>query len=398
MRRSLFACCTLVILAACGDDEEYSPPRPLTADEKALVQASNAFGYDFFAQVVSDTAEENVFVSPLSVSMALGMTYNGARGETATGMATALALGDMDLAAANASSRSLIELLTTMDAEVVLEIANSIWYQRGLTVLAEFVDACVTYFDATVSAFDSVDGAAAINNWVNEKTHGKIKTIVDGIDAAATMYLINAVYFKGDWTTQFDKDNTHADTFHGASGDVSIDMMSTASDQKIAYMNNDRFQAARLPYGHQNFAMTILLPRDGTTVDDVVASLDETSWAETQAAMSKQEIPLYMPRFELTYEADLKQALTALGMQEAFVPGTADFSGINGALDLYIDRVKHKTYIKVNEVGTEAAAVTSVEMRVTGIAETMRIDRPFVVVIHDTHSQALLFMGRILDL
>jgi serpin B len=398
MKLNIVSILMVMALFGCGDG--YQPPRALSAQEQALVTSSNTFGFDFFGQVVSEAPDDNVFVSPLSVSMALGMTYNGARNDTAAGMATALAYGDMDRAQVNDSYGSLIDLLTGMDPDVTLEIANAVWYRQGLDVLAGFVSACEQYFDAVVRAldFDDPGSVDAINSWVSEKTHGKIDSIVDGLDSLTMMLLVNAVYFKGDWTTQFEKDSTYDWTFHGAGGDSQVKMMMSPDDMEMAYTVTDAYQAARLPYGHEHFAMTILLPREGTTVDDLVASLNAASWSEMQDAMGEREIPLHLPRFELDYETTLNDTLSALGMEEAFDPDLADFSGIS-SLALFITEVRHKTYVKVNEEGTEAAAVTSVEMGVTAMPpEEMRVDRPFVFIIHDTHSQSMLFMGRILDL
>ncbi len=383
-------------LAGCGDD--FEPPRALTPQEQALVQASNAFGFDFFAEVLAQQPDENVFVSPLSVSMALGMTYNGARGTTAEGMAGALAYGDLTLAEVNQSYRSLIDLLTGMDPTVTLEIANSIWYRQGLPVLQAFTDACKRFFSAAVTALDFNDPGAAdtINAWVKKATHDKIDEIVDGIDALSMMFLVNAVYFKGDWATQFDADETTSGTFHGRHADASVSMMHLKTE--VDYLDTETFQLVHLPYGHGLFGMTVILPHQGESVETVAATLGGAAFTDWLSRTGSVELDVYLPRFELEYEATLNDVLIALGMDQAFDANAADFGGMVEAVALYISEVKHKSYVKVNEQGTEAAAVTSVEMRVGAIMDELRVDRPFLFAIHDQHSQSMIFMGRVLDL
>ena len=388
-------------LAACGGTA-WQDPRQITENEHQVVAASNDFGLDFFREVVAQSDGGNVFVSPLSVSMALGMTLNGARGSTEQGMLAALRLEGLDRQQINQSYLDLIELLTTMDPQVTLEIANSIWYRQGLEVLQEFIDTNVTFFGAVVQALDFSDGGAAdiINAWVAEKTHDLITEIVEKpIDPMLVMFLINAVYFKGDWSSQFDKSDTHADTFHAPQGDETVQMMVQKSDFRIVETTD--LSAIELPYGHGLFRMTILLPHADVNVDDVVASLTPEQWEQLQAQFAgagEREFTVYLPRFELKWETVLNDVLSALGMAEAFDPNRADFSGIVAAGGLFISRVRHKTYVRVDEEGTEAAAVTSVEVGATSAQpDIFRVDRPFVFVIHDNHSGALLFAGKIVS-
>ena len=398
--RIALTCCLLVagLAVGCGKDEEKHEVRALTAQEQALVQSSNAFGFSFFNEVLAQSDGGNAFVSPLSVSMALGMTYNGARNGTEVGMRHALAYGEMSTDEINQSYASLIDLLTTMDPKVTMEIANSIWYRQGLNVLAEFVATVQTYFDAVVTALDFGDAGAAgtINAWVSDKTHDKIPSIVDGpIDPDTVMFLINAIYFKGSWTQRFEADATVDATFHAPAGDKSVKMMHL--DKEVPYLSTEDFQAVDLTYGDGLFGMTVILPEDGRDIDAVAAELTEASWSTWMAGLNKREIMVGLPRFELEYDSLLNDVLVALGMQDAF-SGAADFSGIDGLTDLFISKVKHKTFVKVDEEGTEAAAATSVEVNLAAAPlDTMIIDRPFLFVIHDWHSQALLFMGKIVD-
>jgi len=385
-------------LAACDDGEGEKGPRPLTEQEAQVVGASNEFGLSLFNEVLGQSDGGNTFVSPLSVSMALGMTYNGAAGTTAEAMHETLAFGELTTAEVDEGYLGLIELLTTMDSKVTLEIANSIWYRQGYEVLADFIETCETYFLAVVQALDFADPSAAdtINAWVAEQTHDLIDQIVDSISSDTVMFLINAVYFKGDWTFKFDESLTADAEFHVDADTVStVEMMELHGDVPVTY--GDGFRAVDLPYGRKHFAMAVILPDMGVTVDEVAAGLTSERWSDIVAGFADEESTVRMPKFELEYEQSLNDVLSALGMAEAFDPLTADFSGINGSGGLFISEVKHKTFVRVDEVGTEAAAVTSVEMQETSAPEPFTVDRPFLVVLHDHHSGAILFIGKIID-
>ncbi|MBN2494102.1 MAG: serpin family protein [Deltaproteobacteria bacterium] len=372
--------------------------RELTEVEQSLVQASNRFGFKLLHEVIAESDGGNVFISPLSVSIALGMTFNGTGGSTEQGMRAALEYGDLSLEEIDQGYRSLIELLVGLDPEVQMEIANSIWYRLGFDVLQTFIDAMLEFFDALVTAVDFTDPGTvnAINAWVEEKTHGKIDTILDRTSADTVMVLINAIYFKGTWTYQFDPEDSSDGTFHtGAGGDKSVKMMHLHGD--LRYQRCEDFQAVDLAYGNGLYSMSIFLPADGKTVDDLVAQLDDETWTEWMAGFEEQELELAMPRFELEYDKTLNEVLIALGMEDAFTPYVADFSGIKPDHDMWISLVKHKTYVKVNEEGTEAAAVTAVVIEDGAVGDVMIVDRPFLFVIHDAHSRAMLFMGKIVD-
>jgi serpin B len=396
----MFALACIVSLAqGCGTQDEKGIVRPVTEQEQAVLEASNDFGFDFFREVVGQSDGDNVFVSPLSVSMALGMTYNGARGATEEGMRAALRFGELSVDDIIEGYRGLIDLLTRLDPKVKMEIANSIWIKEGFDVLEAFVDVNRAAFDALVSVLDFTDPGAVdtINAWVSEKTHGKIDEILESIDPVVVMILINAVYFKGDWTVQFDKGDTRDGVFHAPAGDETVKMMNMHAD--LAYLETDTFQAVDLEYGDGLFSMTVLLPKGETAVDDLAADLTAGNWATWKAGFTEQEGDLSMPRFELEYETVLNDVLKALGMEIAFEEGAADFSGIHPTAELFISRVKHKSYVRVDEEGTEAAAVTSVEIGATSVPQTfvMTVDRPFLFVISDAHSGTLLFVGKIVD-
>jgi serine protease inhibitor len=393
----LFA--ALVLGSGCADS--WQPPRQLSADEIRLAQAANDFGLDFFREAVAQSAGGNLFVSPLSISMALGMAWNGARAGTEAAMRQALRFGDLSPERVNQGFLGLIALLTTMDPAVRVEIANSIWYRQGLEVLQSFIDVNVAFFQAVVRALNFDDPAAAdtINAWVAEKTHGLIKEIVQKpIDPMLVMFLINAVYFKGDWAYRFDKSRTQPGTFHAPDGDVTVQMM--YQEGKFRVLGGENFAAIDLPYGHELFRMTILLPDAGVQLNELVGALTPENWKEWISQLDQaptRELDVYLPRFELEWESRLKQVLSAMGMAEAFDPALANFTGIVAGGGIFISDVVHKTYVRVDEQGTEAAAVTSVEMGATSVPEAFRVDRPFVFVIHDRHSGAILFAGKIVN-
>jgi len=384
------------ILTACTQ----STVGALTLEEESLVQSDNTFGFKIFREIVDQEQDKNIFISPLSIAMALGMTLNGANGETREAMQTVLELSGLTEQEINESYESLIELLRGLDPNVIFQIANSIWYRRDIPFGEEFFELARTYFDAEISGLDfsDPDTLDVINGWVDENTNGKIKEIIDEIDPLTVMFLINAIYFKGTWTYEFDEGQTKDDLFTTADGSQkACRMMQLTGD--LQYFENSDFQLIDLPYGDGDYSMTIFLPRIGKDVDSLIAEFHENNWRQWLDSLDKNEVALYLPKFKLEYELDLNDVLTALGMGIAFEPGTADFTRMCESGGLYIHQVKHKTFVEVNEEGTEAAAVTSVEMRLTSAPDntTMRVDRPFMFVIRETKSQTLLFMCKIVE-
>lgn len=402
LARLLFLALLVSYLAGCTDPVSMEEPPPevnLSQAEQHLVEADNRFGLHLFRQLSQTDAGKNVFISPLSVSMALGMTLNGAAGETRTAMEKTLELAGLSGDEINASYRSLIDVLTTLDDKVTVEIANSIWHREGFAVEQDFLDVNRTFFDAEVQALDFSHPQAAdmINAWVEEKTHSKIKKIVNApIPAGVKMYLINATYFKGDWRTQFDEDDTRDDVFRKADGTTVPVSMMNMTDVSFPMLQTEHFQAIDLPYGDSLFSMTILLPNEPYSIDDIAADLTAENWIAWTSQLASQRLDLLqMPKFKLEYEKSLVEALAAMGMDIAF-GGSADFSRINRYAGLSISDVKHKTFVEVDEKGTEAAAVTSVVM-VDSIGPMLRIDRPFIFAIREQATGTILFIGKMAD-
>ena len=236
-------------------------------------------------------------------------------------------------------------------------------------------------------------------DWVDASTRGRIPIILQApIDPGTMMFVIDAVYFKGSWSQKFDASRTRDETFHAPAGDTTVPTMHVHAE--LPYCDSAEFEGVDLPYGEGWFRMMVLVPNDGFTVDDLVAGMTPEGWAAKVGCFRTEAGDLAMPKFVFEYETKLKEVLRALGMGVAFDPVAADFTGISDTDDLHITEVKHKTWVRVDEEGTEAAAVTSVEFGVTSAGPTpfdLRVDRPFVFAIHDTHSGAVLFIGKMVE-
>lgn len=399
----LLVCVLSLFLLSCSEEstgpETPTPIRAATSGERAVLRANTDFGFTLFRTTAATASEANLFLSPLSVSMALGMTANGAAGETARAMRLALAQQGLSTSEINQSYRSLIDLLRSTDPRVRFDIANGIWSREGFVPEQAFVDSNRFYFDAEVRTLDfsRADAVDIINAWVSQKTQGKIPTIVTPpIPELTMMYLINAIYFKGVWATQFDARKTRDDVFTGAGGqEVPVKMMNGSAD--IRYVQDDLAEIADLPYGWERYSMAILLPRPGVALATLREALRPARWQSWQDGMHETTMDLQVPRFAMEYETSLNQILESMGMDIAFDPSRADFSGISREMELFISQVKHKTFVTVNEEGTEAAAATSVEMGTTSVPQVFRVDRPFVFVIHERNSGAILFIGQVAD-
>ncbi|MCX6133997.1 MAG: serpin family protein [Ignavibacteriales bacterium] len=398
----------LVVTLGCRDlgtpsDAQQGQSRPLTSLEQSLVASDNAFGFTLFAAVNRSEPAKNLFISPVSVSMALGMTMNGARGTTKDAMARTLEFGGLSQYDINTSYKSLIALLTGLDPKVKFQIANSIWHRPELNVEQNFKDLNKDNFNAEVNSLDFSDPMAAktINGWVDRNTNGKIKEIVpDPIPADLVMYLINAIYFKGTWTYRFDSTQTRNESFTVSDGSrKTCRMMSQGGT--FSYYGDDEIQAVDLPYGDAGFSATVLLPKSGTNIESFAGALTQQQWNTWIGRMNKAKGDIYLPKFKLEYKKKLNDMLIAMGMTVAFSPGIADFRDIDQRGGPFISEVMHKTFVQVDEEGTEAAAVTSVGVSRTSIGPadnfTMRVDRPFLIVIREHHSGTILFIGKVVD-
>lgn len=377
-------------------------PRTLTAGEQGIVAAGNAFGPTLLARVNATRGADNVFISPLSASMALGMVLNGAAGATYDEMRAALGFGSMTRPEIIAAYRDLISLLRGLDPKVDFRIANSVWYRDSFSpaVAPVFLSEAKEYFDATTAGLDFARPAAVqtINDWVKARTNGKIDSIIDSISQEIVMLLVNAIYFKGDWREGFDKSKTANAPFTTGSGSqVSVPMMHRTDTMRVGQF--DGRTVVDLGYGGDAFSMTIVLPRAGESVNALVANLTPALWSSAVSSLAPGDVELSMPRFALKWEAELNDALKAMGMPTAFVAGGADFTRLSPTMgrELYISYVKQKTYVDVNEVGTEAAAVTGVGIGITSVPlrTVVNVNRPFVFAIRERLSGTILFLGKV---
>ncbi len=400
----------LPLLAACaGVEPGVTPiaelPRTLTQAETRLIQADNAFTFALLREALaSEPAGANVFVSPLSVAMALGMTYNGADGATATAFEQTLRVTGLTRDEINASYRGLIDMLRALDPTTTFRIANSIWFRRDYVFDPAFLQTNRTFFDAESRGLDFADPASAgvINAWVNDATAGRIPTIIDPpIPDDMIMYLVNAIYFKGTWTHRFDPARTSAQPFYlDGGGTVQVPLMTHGAEVPVRGHEDALASVVDLPYGGGAFSMTLVLPAPGQTVHTVAAQLDQARWDAWIAALDSGEVTVYLPKFTLSYELEATDpVLQALGLAPAYCDAVPppDFTRMDPSGRACISEVKHKTFVLVDEAGTEAAAVTSVGVGVTSAPAMVRVDRPFLFAIRERLSGTILFVGRIMD-
>jgi serpin B len=329
------------------------------------------------------------------------MVYNGAANETQKAIANTLQLQAIDIKHLNYANQKLINDLPNADSAVKLDIANSIWYRQTLQPVPSFLKTTKVYYQAEVkaAAFNDPGTVNKINNWAAEHTNQKIKSIIDRIDPADVMYLINAVYFNGKWKNSFDPKLTKNRDFHTATGQTKqVPFM--YREAKYNYGHNDSLQIIELPYGKGKFSMYVLLPAENIKLSSFITSLNEEKLSALLNAMDSSKVKLYLPKWKDSYKIeDLKPELSRMGMGVAF-SDQADFSNLFKQHQTKISQVIHKTFIEVNEQGTEAAAVTSTGVRLTSLPlnqQVMDVNRPFIYFIAAKDSGAILFMGEVND-
>jgi serine protease inhibitor len=411
--RSRWSAMALLALAAASCKSGTEPgtvpeqitelPRALTAVDGTTIRSANAFGFELLKRLHADPqqGQKNVFISPLSASMALGMALNGAANDTYDAMLTTLGLDGLTQDEVNASYAGLTDMLLHLDSSVDIELANSVWLDLGIDFLPDYVSRVQDAFGAHVQSLDLQAPSAAddINRWAADQTHDRINEIITSADLVqAIAVLANALYFKGSWRNQFDADETMPGSFYRADGStVSVPMMHQAKlDEHAMAGYGADYRAIDLPYGGAAFSMTIVVPRGGATLDDLVAEADSTWWDGLVAGLREGvEGGIRMPRFELDYGAELIPPLTDMGMGVAF-SDVADFSRMVDA-QAFISDVRQKTYVRVDEEGTEAAAVTTVIVGTVSLPQDFVVDHPFLYAIRERLSGTILFIGTVTD-
>lgn len=375
----------------------------LNTAEKKVSGAADKFGIKLLKKInEQEDAGRNIFISPLSVSYALGMALNGASGSTYDDMKSTLELNGLTEHEINEAYKELSSYLVNRDSKVKLNIANSIWYKQEFPVEQEFIITNRDYFSAEVTGMDFTNPGCVkiINDWINDETSGLIKDVLDEIPADAVMYLINAIYFKGSWKYEFPKEGTAKDIFYlEDNSTVQCSLMS--QNNKLEYFENDHFQAVRLPYGDGSYYMTVLLPKVNNDVNDIISLFSVNNLNSWNNSFTVKEGNLWLPKFKMEYKLTMNDVLSSLGMGIAF-SDNADFTRINKEGGLLISRVLHKTFADINEEGTEAAAVTVVEIKTTSTGSgddnnifNMKVNRPFVFTITEKESGSMLFAGKV---
>lgn len=401
----LTAGCDLGILgvgsSGHGAPEEITElPRALTASEVRVLDASNAFAVDLLGEVVEARPEESHLVSPLSASMALGMALNGAAGETFEAMHGTLRFEGLSEAEINTSVEGLMNLLEDLDPQVSFEVANSVWYQQDLSLRTSFRETVEGPYEAQVEGVDFRDPATpgVLNEWVDDRTRGRIPEIVpDPLPQAGqvVMYLLNAMYFQGDWRNGFDPAQTVEGDFHLPDGSTATARFMT-DERTVDHASGGSYQVVDIPYGGKAFSMTVVVPREGHSIADVLATLRDRGWNDLiQDLGPRNDVELRLPRFTFEWEDELNGPLEALGMGIAF-SGAADFSRLFEDLGPAMSEVHHSTFIRVDEEGTEAAAATAVDFRVSG-NPVVHADRPFLYAIRERLSGTILLLGVMME-
>ena len=369
-----------------------------------IVTANTRFALNLFDELCSDSPDSNIFISPLSISTALTMTYSGSDGTTEEAMRTTLGYGDLGTDEIETGYENLLTSLAGVDNDVQLSIANSVWVKEDFDpqVHEEYKETLQTHYKSEYFARPFNQATVdELNDWVSENTEKKINKILDDISQDNVMFLVNAIYFKADWTNQFKESDTQKRDFYLADGTtVQVDTM--AQEEKLKYIKGSNYAAARLPYGREQVAMYVFLPDENQTLGEFMETLDPEELDEIINGMhSVSDLKIRLPKFKFEYgKKRLNDALANLGMGVAFDPDEANLSKIAdvGINNLYIDFVDHKALIEVDEEGTVAAAATNVGIGLTSAPPsqtTFYVDRPFFFIIRDDRTGTILFMGQI---
>lgn len=390
-------------LTGLGSGCKHQPPEAKTPPkvDARLVSANTAFGFKLLQKLVAEKPKENVFISPVSISLALAMTYNGAAGDTKAAMAKTMGvqgLSDDECYRANAA---LVSELHKPAQTVDLSIASSLWVDQRFPVRQEFLTANSGSHSTQVANLDfaTPNAAQAINGWVSENTRGKIATMVTSHDLRdeAKLVLLNTAYFKAPWTRRFDASETREAEFTlPDGGHKTVQMMSL--DKELPYLKGSKFQAVQLDCGAGRFAMLVLLPDEGSDLGALIASFGADQWQALLTGLKSETGLLELPRFQVEGDFGLKQSLSALGLGVAFAQD-ADFSGITSHQPMYLSLARHRSSLTVNEEGVEAGAATILggPPGMPRPAFRMIVDRPFLCAITDSATGTILFLGAIVD-
>ncbi len=387
-------------LLGCSESPETNAQQEIqiTKTKAALIESNNVFAFRIFKSVVeNDTPGTNLFISPLSLYYALSMAADGANGSTYEAFKQTLGY-DLPREKTLMELKELYEQLIKDEDKMIVEIANSLWTDKSFKIKDKYYSELVEYFHAYGDNpdFMSPETVKIINSWIANKTHDKIQNMLSSISPGEVLFLINAIYFKADWLTTFDEEFNTSRPFYSENSDkAEVEYMTQKTN--FPYYANQVYSAIQLPYADTNYCMTIFLPNLTKTTEDIVNELTLEEWNKIQNLFTQKEISITIPKFKFGYGVrNMNKELQEMGLGEAF-SNKADFSGISD-LKLAISRVLHKSYIDVNEKGSEAAAATIVGIELTSMNPgqfTFVADHPFIFTISERTTNTILFMGKV---
>lgn len=405
---TVVASALLIMLTACTGTG--SSGSPMSANERKtaaeaidprIAEASRSFGLKLHKQMSVSENGDNFVISPISISAALALAHNGSSGDTAKEMASALGWDGMSESEVNEGNKKLMELLTAPGGGIRLNIANSVWTAKNVSFHQSYLQAVKDHYQGEIRAVNLGDPKTTdvINRWVSKRTEGKIsKLLEEPLSSDSAAVLLNAIYFNASWTDKFKTENTKEDNFTQLDGTVKkVPMM--RQTRTYAYTEHEAWQAVKLPYGDGRMNMLLIVPKEQSSLDELNRQL-WTDCLPCRQTFEPVRVDLRLPKFKVEYTAQLKDALTAIGMSQAFDPSRADFHKMADVRPLYISAVTHKTYLDVNEEGTEAAAATSAQMAGSAPPSKpieMILNRPFFFAIEDSYTGGWLFLGTIMN-
>lgn len=397
-----------IFICSCSIIENREKKSPdiliLTKGEETTASINNEIGFKLLNSIeetqIKEEKRENVIVSPLSYNIAMAMLWNGAAEETREALKRGLGFDNLTDEDVNNYFKKILKVLPTTDPQTKISLANSIWHQNGYSLDDNYIDINNRYFNTEISPIDFSNNKSVeiINTWCSEKTNGMIDNIVDDLDGELIAMLINALYFKGEWSNQFEKSDTRIAPFYSPYSKVEVDMMYQSA--LFNSYSNDLFRSITLPYGNNAFSMTVILPEESSDITSVLDHINSSTdvWSDIVNRSTSATFDLYLPKFKFEYDINLRDFISQSGMEIIYTP-SANFSNMMKQSTLCVSFVKQKAIIEVDEKGTEAAAVTSIGMVNTAYPSIpqFRVDRPFIFVISENSSSSILFIGKVED-
>ena len=400
MKNLLLILAVLFLIVSC--DKQNTTNNPTNTNpvlKSAIIEQSNSFSLDIFKKIINnEDAEENVFISPLSMYYALGMAGTGAANETKQEFVNLLGWQNQTEEEILVSMKELYNDLMPNQTGITFEIANSLWQRQGAPIKSAYKKQTQEYFDAEVRELDfaSPEAVEVINSWIEVKTNDKIQDMLDQISPDVIMYLINAVYFKANWKYQFKEEDSLESPFtksNGTSNNVTFMRQKTV----LPYLSNNLFSSVKLPYTDTNYYMAILLPNQNLSVDELTSAITIDKWNSWKQEYTTQEVTVSLPKFKFSFGTrNINEELQSLGLLKAYSPNEADFSNITD-VQIFISRVLHKAFIEVNEKGSEAAAATIIEFENTSVSPSYSLfaNRPFIFAICHEATNSIMFIGKV---